>query len=153
MIFLSRADILAYFVLNYDSPDLLLCGRKWWLRLKVIYEIIVLSGWLLWRGHFPNRLAEKSISEIKIFTSEVEKIKSEVGKSGKDGNAEKHALVIFVFMGHHPRKFSRARTRTLLQICVFILHFLYRGIQASDFQCNKGEGFLRLFWLEKEGEQ
>ena len=84
MIFLSRADILAYFVLNYDSPDLLLCGRKWWLRLKVFYEIIVLSGWLLWRGHFPNRLAEKSISEIKIFTSEVEKITSEIEKTTSD---------------------------------------------------------------------
>lgn len=67
---------------------------------------------------------------------------------------QKNTLSSFLsFMGHHPRKISRARTRTLLQICVFILHFLHQGIQATDFQCNKGEGFLRLFLQEKEGKQ
>lgn len=67
---------------------------------------------------------------------------------------QKNTLSSFLsFMVRHPRNFSRARTRTLLQICVFILHFLHRGIQATDFQCNKGEGILRLFFPEKEGEK
>ena len=67
---------------------------------------------------------------------------------------QKNTLSSFLsFMVHHPRKFSRARTRTLLQICVFILHFLHRGIKGVDFQGNKGEGFLRVFLQEKEGKQ
>ena len=67
---------------------------------------------------------------------------------------QKNTLSSFLsFMGRHPRNFSRARTRTLLQICVFILHFLHRGIQVADFQCNKSEGLLKLFLQEKEGEK
>lgn len=67
---------------------------------------------------------------------------------------QKNTLSSFLsFMVRHPRNFSRARTRTLLQICVFILHFLHRGIQATDFQGNKGEGILKLFFPEKEGEK